>query len=139
MKIQARILGVKDNFIKAQVGKPIFKMGDKVSIIKGSQRSISQNSFYWLYLTYVIENGAEEYGHFDPYGLHLSLKQHFLASKQLSKGEWKELEEATTTDLSKSEFGEYMEKVDHFVNETFGIDTSPFFADYENIFKPEWK
>src|SRR4030043_1032337 len=98
MKIQAKIVAIKDNFIKAEVAQAKFKPGDKVSIVKGSQRTLSQNSFYWLYLTYVIENGADEYGHFDPYGLHLSLKQHFLATKALSKGEWKELEEATTTD-----------------------------------------
>lgn len=139
MKVQAKVLATKDNLIKAEVAQPKFKVGDKVSIVKGSQRTLSQNSFYWCYLTYVIENGAQEYGHFDPQGLHLSLKQHFLATKSLTKGEWKELEEATTTDLSKSEFAEYMEKVDHFVNETFHVDTSPFFQEYKQIFKPEWK
>jgi len=139
MKIQARVLATKDNLIKAEVAQAKFKTGDRISIVKGSQRTINQNAFYWQYLTYVIENGAAEHGHFDPYGLHLSLKQHFLAEKMLTKGEWKELEEATTVDLSKSEFSSYMEKVDHFVNENLGINTSQFFEEYATIFKPDWK
>ena len=139
MKIQGKVLAVKDNLIKVEVAQKKFKVGDNVHIVKGSQRTISQNNMYWAYLTYVIENGANEYGHFSPDGLHLSLKQHFLAEKKLSKGEWKELEQATTTDLSKSEFSAYWEKVDHFVNETFEVDTSDFWQEYESIYKPEWK
>ena len=139
MKIQARILAVKDNLIKAEVAKPKFKVGDRVKIVKGSERTINQNNMYWTYLTYVIENGAKDYGHFDPYGLHLSLKKYFLAEKKITKGEWKELEEATTTDLSKSEFSQYWERVDHFVCETFQVDTSDFWQEYQSIYKPEWK
>jgi len=137
MRVQALVLAIKDKLLKIEVGEQKFKVGDKITIQKGSIRTPSQNSFYWLYLTHVIENGAKEYGHFDPMGLHLSLKQYFLAEKKLTKGEWKDLEEATTTTLNKSEFGEYMEKVDHFVCETFEIDTSAFFEEYQNIYRPD--
>jgi len=139
VKIQAKILAVKGNLIKAEVAQSKFQVGDKVKIVKGSERTLNQNALYWLYLSYVVDNGAQEYGHFDPYGLHLSLKRHFLAAKKMTKGEWKAIEETTTTDMSKSEFSEYWEKVDHFVNETFEIDTSAFWNEYETIFKPDWK
>jgi len=49
------------------------------------------------------------------------------------------LEESTTTNLSKMEFSNYMEKVDNLVVEFLGVDTSSFFEDYQNIYKPEWK
>ena len=136
MKIQAKVLAVKDNLIKVEVAKPRFKVGDNVHIVKGSTRTLSQNNFYWTYLTYVIENGAKEYGHYSVEGLHQSLKAYFLAEKKLTKGEWKELENATTTDLSKLEFSEYMDKIDHFICDTFEMDTSSFFEDYQNIYRP---
>ena len=135
MKTQARILAVKDNLIKAEVAQQRFKVGDKISIVKGSERTVSQNNFYWLYLTFVIDNGAKEHGHFDPYGLHLSLKRYFLSDKTMTRGQWKEIEESTTTDLSKSGFGEYFEKVDHLINETLGVDTSSFFQDYADNYQ----
>jgi len=140
MRIQAKVLAIKNNLMKIEVAQPQkFRVNDKVSVVKGSQRTVNQNSFYWKYLQFVIENGAEEHGHFCPMGLHISLKQRILANKSLTKGEWKDLEESTTTNLSKMEFSNYMEKVDNLVVEFLGVDTSSFFEDYQNIYKPEWK
>lgn len=140
MKIQAQIIGIEDKIIKVKVAQQRFRTGDKVYIVKNSQRSLSQNAFLWKYYTFLIEDmGLKDQGFFCPEAIHASLKARFLSEKAMSKGEWKIIEEGSSAILSKSEFSEYFEKVDHFVCDFFEISTAEFFDDYQNIYKPEWK
>lgn len=135
MRIRGKVLATKDNLIKVEVSELRFKPGDIITIHKGSKRTVSQNSFYWKYLTYLVTTHLRDHGHFCPMGLHESLKQYFIAEKKMEKGQWKAIEEATTTDLTKSEFSEYIAQIDDFVCDFFKINTSDFFKEYEDVYK----
>lgn len=100
--------------------------GTPVSVKWGSVRSLQSNSFYWVFLNWLIEEGGlKDQGHFFAEELHGNLKKHLLG-----KGVKAE-DEVTTTDLTKMEFSEYFETVDRFVQEFFEIDTAPFFEKYK--------
>ena len=119
-----------------QFNRRMPKRGEIFTAKWGSIRSLSQNSLYWLYLTFLIEDcELKDHGHFDPYALHLDLKNHFLAEKIFDKGKFEAIEEATTTTLDKVEFGEYLKKVDEFIVDFFKIDTSAFWQTYERDYK----
>lgn len=135
-KVKAHVLksGMKDGKLLCllHVNEKNPRVGEWVTLKWGSTRSLSQNSLYWLFLNWLIEHGGlKDQGHFSADALHLDLKQYFLSEKTMSKGEFKAIEEATTTMLTKSEFGEYMDKVNEFVFSFFGIDTSAFWEEYK--------
>lgn len=120
----------------AQFNRRMPKKGEIFTAKWGAQRSLSQNSLYWVYLNFLIEDcGLKDHGHFDPYALHCDFKKHFLAEKIFTKGQFEAIEEASTVILDKVEFGEYLKKIDEFVVSFFEIDTSAFWQDYEKNWK----
>lgn len=135
-KITARVLATKFEDGK-YLGKCQFNgatppVGAFVSVKWGVTRSSEQNSLYWLYLRFLIdEAGLKDHGHFSPEALHEDLKAHFLADKVFDRGKFKAIEEATTTDLTRAEFGEYMDKVREFMRDFFKIDDSAFWEQYK--------
>ena len=91
------------------------RKGELVDVRWGSKRSSQQNSLYWVYLNFLIDDcDLKDQGHFDPQALHLNLKNHI---------------------LNKVEFGEYLEKIDNFVREFFEVDTQPFWDTYMRDYK----
>ena len=131
-KIKAKVLKTKIDsgrfYALIECNGKIPQVGEIINLKWGSTRTLSQNALYWVYLTWLIqEGGLKELGHFFPETLHENLKKHLLANPK-AKAE----EEVTTTDMGKMEFSEYFEKVDKFVQEFFEIDTSAFWEEHKN-------
>ena len=140
-KIQAKVLATKVDeqgrfLAKIQLNRKMPRVNETLVVKWGSQRSLNQNNLYWLYLSWLInEGGLKEQGHFSPEALHMDLKAHFISEKIFDKGTFKAIEEGTTTTMTKVEFGEYFDKVDEFMKDFFGVDTSVFWEEYER----DWK
>ncbi len=139
-KVQGKVREVGNEggmfFAKIQLNRKVPRVGENVIVKWGSQRTINQNSLYWVYLTWLInEAGLKDQGHFSPEALHLNLKQYLLAEKIFDKGKFKAIEESTTVTLNKVEFGEYFDRVDEVVNSIFEVNTAPFWEMYAK----DWK
>ena len=140
-KCKAKVLASKIDengrfLAKIQLNGSLPRPNEMITVKWGSQRSLSQNALYWVYLNFLITDcGLIDHGHFSADALHISLKTHLLSDKIFDRGKFKAIEEATTATLNKSEFAEYLQKVDEFVTGFFGIDTSSFWAEYEKDFK----
>jgi len=135
MKSRARITRKKDKSYVIVADTDKLRVGDTITIKRGAIRSLPQNSLYWVYLTWCINNGLKEHGHIHPEALHLNLKSHFISTKVFTRGKFKLIEMGSTTEMNKIEFGEYLEKCDHFINEFFGLNTSPFWEVYQTQYE----
>ena len=140
-KVTARVIKTKigdkgELLAVVQFNRQLPKPGETFTCKWGSVRSLSQNALYWQYLHWLInEAGLKEHGHFSEEALHTDIKARFLAEKIFDKGQFKAIEEASTTQMTKSEFSEYFMKVDEFMREFFKISTAPFWEIYERDFK----
>lgn len=126
VKGKALKVGMKDGkfLCLVQLNGKLPKEGQPLTVKWGAQRSLPQNSLYWLYLQWLIDHaGLKDQGHFSALGLHESLKAHLLPKESE--------EEPTTTTLNKMDFSEYFEKVQGFVREFFEIDDSSFWEEHK--------
>lgn len=135
-RVKAKVLATKmvDGRLlaKVQFNKVLPKDGEILTVKWGSERTVSQNALYWVFLNWLINDaGLKEHGHFSADALHYDLKAHFLSEKIFDKGYFKAMEEGSTTQLTKFEFVEYFEKVDQFMGDFFGIDTKTFWEEHK--------
>ena len=138
-KVKGRVLKTKAEDGKFQA---LIQLNGKLPAVNeictlkwGATRSLSQNSFLWVYYNWLIDHGGmKEHGHFCAQALHDDMKAHFLAEKIMSKGQFVAIEEGTTTQLNKVEFGEFMDKISAFLQDFLGVDSSPFFEEYRKNF-----
>ena len=130
--IEAKVIATKDNFAKIEVLSGSVFPGQRVQLSIGKRRTKLQNNLYWKFLSWCIDNGLKNQGHYSVEALHSNLKSHFLSEKTFTEGEFKALDEATTTSLSKQDFGEYFDKVNEFMLSFFGLNTSVFWEEYKD-------
>lgn len=141
-KVKARVRAHKiENgklFVTLEFNERIPSIAEIVTVKWGSTRTNSQNALYWVYLAWLINHGGlRDHGHFCEQALHENLKAHFLSEKIMVKGQFKAIDDPSTTELGKAEFGEYMDKVDLFMKEFFNVDTSAFWEEHKE--RTEWK
>jgi hypothetical protein len=98
--------GAAERFYKLAEGKRV-----EIEILEG-HRSLSQNALYWVYLEVI----CEETGNESAEDLHEYFKQKLLP-RRIAKikgrsGEYDVEKITSTTSLTKSQFSEYMEKIE---------------------------
>ncbi len=105
------------------------KIGDEVNVSKRrSRRRLKQNNFYWAFLTWCIERGGlKQQGHWSTEALHGDIKTWAMTEHKTEyKGDF------STADLGILEFVDYFNLIEReLMNKFFGIDTSPFLAEYQ--------
>lgn len=118
------------NFLTLQVNGNLPPVGEWLSIKWGRKRTNQANSLYWVWLTWILENGMEEQGYVTPDEIHSGLKGHFLAKKKKDKAGLTIIFIGSTTDLDTKEFAEYFDKCDTLINTFFNISTAGFWQEY---------
>lgn len=133
-RVKGRVLkvGVIDGEYRCLVSlnRKIPSKGELCTLEWGKKRTNDQNSLYWKFLTWLMEDCGlkEQYDTEDE--LHEQFKGRFLVKMVES-----ELGLLTvirsTKDLDTAEFHEYIEKINNILPKYLNIDPSPFWEEYE--------
>jgi hypothetical protein len=119
--------------IALKSNEPItLKLNDEAVVSKKkAKRSMPQNAFYWCYLTFCLEAGLKEQGHFSTDALHEDIKSWL---KETYPHEYKK--GFSSADCNKPEFSALFELIDReLMIKFFEISTAPFFKLHEDFVK----
>ncbi len=110
-----------------------FKLNEPVNVSsKRFKRTLKQNSFYWSYLTWCLHplgGDLESQGHFSVDAFHENVKAWIEAKHSHDFPMDKNF---STAGLDKKDFVRFFDLVNaELMIEKLGVDTSPFFKDYE--------
>lgn len=114
--------------------QPAFKQFQPVNVQRAKKwRTGQQNGLYFAFLSWCIhiKGGrlSETAGRFDVLGLHEDVKIWY-------RSKWPECCNAdfSTAEMSRMEYSEFVQRVDYeFFVSKCGIDTSPFWSEYDNF------
>ncbi len=139
-KISGKVLDTKIDakgrfLAMIQLNKKPPRKHERITVKWGQGRSDSQNAFYWLFLTYLMGTCGLEEEYDTNNDLHETLKATFLSKKTFTKSGLEIIRVGSTTKLNKSDFVEYLSKVNKAMIEYHNVDTSAFWKEYEE----EWK
>lgn len=114
-----------------------FRISEQIVVNKAKKlRTVPQNALYWQYLTWVVNPRAgdlESQGFYSKDALHETIKAWI---KREHEHDFKMDKKFTTTTLTRQEFSRFFDIVNlELMIEHFGIDTSPFWTDYERFGK----
>jgi hypothetical protein len=114
-----------------------FKQNESVNVSsKRFKRTPPQNRLYWAYLTWIIHpfgGDLQSQGHFSVDALHENIKAWIEAAHSHDFPIDKKF---STAGLDKKNFGRFFDLVNYeLMIEILGVDTSPFFKDYEKYTK----
>ena len=136
MKVSGVVLStaIKDGSFQAliKLNGSMPKANDLVTVKWGKKRSPKQNALYFLWLQFVIDNGAKDAGYFDTGELHEALAGRFLSINREAPGGFKTITRKSTTELDKVAFGEYFERCQKTVREYLKVDDASFWVQYFN-------
>ncbi len=134
-KVSGTVLGVAiiegKMLMKAELNGRLPKKGDLITVRFGKVRSNEQNSLYWLYLTFLLNDADLKSEYLTIEELHEMLKATFL-SKRVFHGKKEFIHVGSTTTLDKHAFGEYMERIDKAMTEYHHISTAAFWEEVRN-------
>ena len=79
----------------------------------------------------------KEQGYMFPDELHEVLKGRLLSKMVKVKGGFKTISTKSTTELTKDEFTDYIDRAEKLLSEYCGVNCAPFWADYANNYMGE--
>jgi hypothetical protein len=107
--------------------KRAFELPDgsyELKISKKSKRSLSQNAYYWGAVVKMVQEGLKDLGHdLTLEETHDFLKGRFNAKEIINTDTGEVISvPRSTTELNKTQFGEYIEKIQRFSIEYLGVN-----------------
>jgi hypothetical protein len=98
--------------------------GYELKIVKKNRRSLSQNAYYWSAVVPLVREGLQDLGHdLTLEETHDFLKGRFNAKEIINTDTGEVISvPRSTTELNKTQFGEYIEKIQQFSIEYLGVN-----------------
>ena len=136
MKVSGRVTAtdIQDGkmYMTCQMDGRLPNVGEHLTVRWGRQRTGEQNALYWVWLTWLFDNGAKNEGYVSAEELHEAFKGRFLAETKIGHNGMKYQRIKSTTELNAHEFTEYIDRCGDAVRDYLKIDDAQFWVEYHN-------